>query len=77
MKIAILDPASGIAGDMFIGALVDNGLDKAWLERLPATLGLDQVGVRIADVQRSGVRCESGLTYHRSRMDALFPRSID
>jgi uncharacterized protein (TIGR00299 family) protein len=57
MKIAILDPASGIAGDMFIGALVDNGLDKAWLERLPGTLGLDQVGVRIADVQRSGVRC--------------------
>lgn len=57
MKIAILDPASGIAGDMFIGALVDNGLDKAWLERLPSTLGLDEVGVRIADVQRSGVRC--------------------
>src|SRR6184192_1350113 len=57
MKIAVLDPASGIAGDMFIGALVDNGIDKAWLERLPATLGLEGVGVRIADVQRSGVRC--------------------
>src|SRR3954467_11821041 len=57
MKIAILDPASGIAGDMFIGALVDNGLDKAWLERLPATLGLEGVGGRIADVQRSAVRC--------------------
>ncbi len=57
MKIAVLDPASGIAGDMFIGALIDNGLDKAWLERLPAALGLDGVGVRIADVQRSGVRC--------------------
>ena len=57
MKIAILDPASGIAGDMFIGALVDNGLDRAWLERLPSTLGLDSVGVRITDVQRSGVRC--------------------
>src|SRR5437868_4947026 len=57
MKIAILDPASGIAGDMFIGALVDNGLDKSWLERLPSTLGLDSVGVRIADVQRSGVHC--------------------
>ena len=57
MKIAVLDPASGIAGDMFIGALVDNGLDRAWLERLPSTLGLDGVSVRIADVQRSGVRC--------------------
>ena len=57
MKVAILDPASGIAGDMFIGALVDIGLDKAWLERLPSTLGLSGVAVRIADVQRSGVRC--------------------
>src|SRR2546423_15351851 len=57
MKIAILDPASGIAGDMFIGALVDNGLDRGWLERLPSTLGLDGVSVRIAEVQRSGVRC--------------------
>ncbi|PYO47867.1 MAG: nickel pincer cofactor biosynthesis protein LarC [Gemmatimonadetes bacterium] len=57
MKIAVLDPASGIAGDMFIGALIDNGLDKAWLERLPSALGLDRVRVRIADVERSGVRC--------------------
>ncbi len=57
MKVAILDPASGIAGDMFLGALVDVGLDKAWLERLPSTLGLSGVEVRITDVQRSGVRC--------------------
>src|SRR6266568_4777987 len=57
MKIAVLDPASGIAGDMFIGALVDVGLDRAWLERLPSTLGLAGVEVRIADVQRSGVQC--------------------
>jgi uncharacterized protein (TIGR00299 family) protein len=57
MKIAILDPASGIAGDMFLGALVDIGLDKAWLERLPSTLGLSGVDVRIKDVERSHVRC--------------------
>ena len=57
MKVAILDPASGIAGDMFLGALVDVGLDKAWLERLPSTLGLSGVAVRIADVQRSHVHC--------------------
>ncbi|MGI8402645.1 MAG: nickel pincer cofactor biosynthesis protein LarC [Gemmatimonadaceae bacterium] len=57
MKVAILDPASGIAGDMFIGALVDVGLDRTWLERLPAALGLGGVQVRIADVQRSHVHC--------------------
>jgi uncharacterized protein (TIGR00299 family) protein len=57
MKIAVVDPASGIAGDMFLGALVDVGLERDWLERLPGTLGLEGVGVRIADVQRAGVRC--------------------
>ncbi|HEU4748716.1 MAG TPA: nickel pincer cofactor biosynthesis protein LarC [Gemmatimonadaceae bacterium] len=57
MKIAVVDPASGIAGDMFLGALVDVGLDRSWLERLPQTLGLKGVDVRIADVKRAGVRC--------------------
>lgn len=57
MKVAILDPASGIAGDMFLGALVDVGLDRGWLERLPSTLGLNGVRVRIADVQRASVHC--------------------
>lgn len=57
MKIAVVDPASGIAGDMFLGALVDLGLSREWLEGLPRALGLDGVGVRIADVKRSGVRC--------------------
>lgn len=57
MKIAVLDPASGIAGDMFLGALVDVGLDKAWLERLPSALGLSGIDVRITDVQRSHVHC--------------------
>ncbi len=57
MKVAVVDPTSGIAGDMFLGALVDVGLDRAWLERLPELLGLNGVSVRISDVQRAGVRC--------------------
>jgi len=57
MKIAVVDPSSGIAGDMFLGALVDVGLDRTWLESLPGLVGLDGVGVRIADVKRAGVRC--------------------
>ncbi len=57
MKIAVIDPANGIAGDMFLGALIDVGLDRSWLERLPETLGLAGVAVRISDVQRAGVHC--------------------
>ena len=57
MKVAVLDPSSGIAGDMFLGALVDVGLDREWLEHLPAALGLPEVDVRIAEVERSHVHC--------------------
>src|SRR3954469_5533346 len=45
MRIAILDPFSGIAGDMTLGALIQCGLDPDWLRALPRTLGLDGVGV--------------------------------
>ena len=58
MPIAILDPFSGISGDMTLGALVDVGLDPAWLTLLPATLGLDGVAVRIQDVLRGGLACK-------------------
>ena len=57
MTIAILEPFSGIAGDMTLGALVDLGLDQEWLRALPARLGLDGVSVRIERVQRAGIDC--------------------
>jgi uncharacterized protein (TIGR00299 family) protein len=53
--IAILDPFSGIAGDMTLGALLDLGLDPDWLRALPATLGLDGVSVRIERVKRGEI----------------------
>jgi pyridinium-3,5-bisthiocarboxylic acid mononucleotide nickel chelatase len=57
MTIALLDPFSGISGDMTLGALVAVGLDPNWLRALPAQLGLDGVTVRIADVQRASIAC--------------------
>ncbi len=57
MKIAILDPFSGIAGDMMLGALLDAGLDPDWLRALPARLGLEGVTVRIERVKRAGISC--------------------
>ena len=58
MKVAILDPFSGISGDMTLGALLDVGLDADWLRALPASLGLEGVGVRIADVKRGEIACK-------------------
>jgi len=50
--IAILDPFSGIAGDMTLGALLDLGLDPEWLKALPKTLGLEGITVKIERVKR-------------------------
>jgi uncharacterized protein (TIGR00299 family) protein len=57
VRIAILDPFSGISGDMTLGALVDAGLDPDWLRALPARLGLDDVHVEIREVLRGEIVC--------------------
>ncbi|MFI5255932.1 MAG: nickel pincer cofactor biosynthesis protein LarC [Gemmatimonadales bacterium] len=57
MRTAILDPFSGIAGDMTLGALLGVGLDPEWLRGLPHRLGLDDVRVVIREVQRGGLAC--------------------
>lgn len=56
--IALLDPFSGISGDMTLGALLAVGLDPEWLMALPGRLKLDGVTVRIADVSRAGIACK-------------------
>jgi len=58
MKIGILDPFSGISGDMTLGALLDVGIDPDWLRALPVSLGLEGIGVRIADVKRGEIACK-------------------
>src|SRR3954469_6432245 len=58
MRIAIFDPFSGIAGDMTLGALLQVGLDPAWLRALPRTLGLENIGVEIRAVIRGEIVCQ-------------------
>src|SRR5213592_56229 len=57
MRIAILDPAAGISGDMTLGALLSLGVPVSWLEELPARLGVGNVAVRVRDARRAGVSC--------------------
>lgn len=57
MPIGILDPFSGISGDMTLGALVEVGLDADWLRALPGRLGMSDVGVRIERVRRGEIAC--------------------
>jgi len=58
MRIAILDPAAGISGDMTLGALLSLGVPVRWLEELPARLCVSDVRVTVRDVRRSGVTCK-------------------
>jgi len=58
MRIAILDPAAGISGDMTLGALLSLGVPPAWLEALPGRLGFAGVGVVIREATRAGVSCK-------------------
>lgn len=55
MRLAILDPAAGMSGDMALGALLGAGVERAWLESLPGRLGFPAVKVRVRSVSRSGV----------------------
>lgn len=58
MRIAILDPAAGISGDMTLGALLSLGVPAEWLEELPARLGVGAVRVAVRDVRRAGITCK-------------------
>jgi len=58
MRIAILDPAAGISGDMTLGALLSLGIPVSWLQELPKRLGLDGVAVTVRDVRRTGIMCK-------------------
>lgn len=57
-RIAIIDPAAGISGDMLLGALIDAGASEEWLAAIPGRLGIaDQVTISVTRVMRCGVRC--------------------
>jgi pyridinium-3,5-bisthiocarboxylic acid mononucleotide nickel chelatase len=56
MRIAYFDCASGIAGDMVLGALVDCGADLAAIQTGVESLGLPDVKISAAEVRRKGFR---------------------
>ncbi len=56
MNIIYLDCASGISGDMMLGALVDAGADLATIQAGIESLGLDQCRLELTEVKRHAFR---------------------
>ncbi|MFN7588253.1 MAG: nickel insertion protein, partial [Planctomycetota bacterium] len=55
MRIAVLDGWSGVAGDMWVGSLLDAGLPLASLRAAVASLQLPGVSLRAERVLRAGL----------------------
>ncbi|MDZ4783024.1 MAG: nickel pincer cofactor biosynthesis protein LarC [Planctomycetia bacterium] len=65
MKIAYLDCASGISGDMTLGALVDAGVDLAAINDGVQSLGLPGVSITRSEVQKHGFRATQVIVEHQ------------
>ncbi len=56
MRIAYLDCASGISGDMMLGALVDAGVDLTTVQAGIDSLGLPSCRLEVAETKKCGFR---------------------
>jgi uncharacterized protein (TIGR00299 family) protein len=67
MRIAYIDCFAGISGDMFLGALVDAGLDPAILHQAAAALNLNAT-LKIEKVDRSGISSTKVHVYEGAKL---------
>ncbi len=64
MKLLYLDCASGLSGDMMLGALIDAGADLPTIQAGVASLGLPDVRLELSEVRRKGFRAAKVTVEH-------------
>ena len=57
MSILKIEAFSGLSGDMFLGALAELTGAYDELQQLPGRLKLDNVEVKITEVEKAGIAC--------------------
>ena len=55
MSLLVFDPFAGISGDMTLAALLDLGLEEAWLHDFVSGLGIGDIVVHVERVNRRGI----------------------
>lgn len=55
MRVAYLDPSSGVSGDLLLGALVDAGVPLTVLQQAVDRLGVEGLVLHAAKVARAGI----------------------
>ncbi|MEM9352994.1 MAG: nickel pincer cofactor biosynthesis protein LarC [Planctomycetota bacterium] len=64
MRIAYLDCASGVSGDMMLGALIDAGVDLAAVQAAVDSLGLPNCRLQTETVKKRGFRALQLTVHH-------------
>ena len=64
MRLAYLDCASGISGDMMLGALVDAGVELSSIQSLLDSLALPSCRLIAQEVKKNGVRATQIVVEH-------------
>ena len=73
MKIAYFDCFAGAGGDMIVSAMLDAGLSEDFLAEQLATLGIGDLTIEVAEVQRCGIRA---LTFNPAANEGHVHRNL-
>ena len=77
MRTLYIDCFSGASGDMFLGALVDLGVDVAAISAAVDALGLEGVRIETRRVERSGLTAVKANVLVGNRMETVGGQVVD